>query len=99
MLLFTKSGLSISPKFIYTPLKKEYIAWHDCPSVKLLTNTNSTSESDSEDENRIRDGYTTTFPFFSKHQNVPETALGQWLYMSQCYSTPFMRLQKGVIAR
>ena len=23
----------------------------------------------------------------------------QWLYMSQCYSTPFMRLQKGVIAR
>ena len=43
--------------------------------------------------------YTTTFPFFSKHQKAPETLLGQWLYMSQCYSTPFMRLQKGVIAR
>jgi hypothetical protein len=40
---------------IYTPLKKESIAWHDYPSVKPLTNTNSTSESDSEDENRIRD--------------------------------------------
>jgi len=43
--------------------------------------------------------YTTTFCFFLKHQKVPETSLGQWLYMSQCYSTPFMRLQKGVIAR
>jgi hypothetical protein len=31
------------------------IAWHDCPSVKPLTITNSTYESDSEDENRIRD--------------------------------------------
>jgi hypothetical protein len=68
-----------------------YVSMLFCPLYdKPLTNTNSTSESDSEDENRIRDDekccvcklFTpkeigTTFPFFSKHQRVPETSLGQ----------------------
>jgi hypothetical protein len=58
-----------SYSYIYTPLKKEYIAWHDCP----LTNTNSTSESDSEDENRIRDDEKCCVCKLK----VPETSLGQ----------------------